>query len=402
MKHKKLYNFLFLTCLLLFGGGVLKESNLPKNILPNQTMQSQEASSSTDETTLSLANGSRMIVHYINTGQSDCILIESDKEYMLIDAGEQDDVDNILSYLEKQHIKSLKYLILTHPHADHIGAASQIIDNYNIGKVIMPSKTHTTKTFENVLDSIQKKGLKITKPVVGNSYSLGSASFTIIAPNKKDYGSNLNDYSVGIRLTHGTNRFIFIGDAEVEALEDMMNNGEKLQSDVLLCGHHGSDTSTTKEFLAAVSPKYAIISTGKNSYGHPSKETLSLLDRNHIPYYRTDKYGTILVTSQKNQIQIYADGKRINKSGSDKGQHNNEESLGLNTANSQKTQDNDTSSQKQEQKKDDLPDDATVYITNFGSKYHKKGCKYLTSSAVKTTVKKAKDAGYEPCGSCIK
>lgn len=241
-------------------------------------------------------------VHFIDVGQADCILIESSNQYMLVDAGNNADEELIISYLNNLGIKKLEYVIGTHPHEDHIGSLDAVIRNYEIGKVILPEKEHTTKTFENVLDAIEEKNLKITKPKVGDKYEIGDASFVIIAPNN-DYGDELNNWSVGIKLTLEDTSFVMCGDAEKEAEEDILSNGIDLKADVLKLGHHGSRTSSSKDFVDAVDPSYIVITCGAdNSYGHPHKETMKWLKKRGIPFFRTDKQGTIIATSDGDEI----------------------------------------------------------------------------------------------------
>lgn len=146
------------------------------------------------------------------------------------------------------------------------------------------------------------KNLEITFPEVGDTYNIGNASFTIIAPNK-EYGNELNDWSVGIKLINGEISFVFTGDAETESESDIVNNGIDISADVLKLGHHGSSTSSSIPFLEAVKPTYAIISCGKdNSYGHPHKETVTKLNDYNIQTFRTDEQGTIIATSDGTNI----------------------------------------------------------------------------------------------------
>lgn len=239
-------------------------------------------------------------VHFIDVGQADCILVKNNNNAMLIDAGNNDDGDIIKSYLKEQNITRLDYVIGTHPHEDHIGGLDIVINNYDIGTIIMPRKTTTTKTFEDVVKAVKNKGLVITNPVVGTKYALGGAEFTILAPNK-DYGDELNNYSVGVRLVYRNNSFVFTGDAEAEAEKDIMATGLELKADVLKLGHHGSSTSTSSQFLKTVSPKYAVITCGKdNDYGHPHKETMEKVK--NIDVYRTDEQGNIIAISDGNNI----------------------------------------------------------------------------------------------------
>lgn len=242
-------------------------------------------------------------VHFIDVGQGDSVLIESAGHFMLVDAGENDQGDVVEAYLKQQKVKKLDYVIGTHPHSDHIGGLDVIIRNFQVDQVILPAREHTTKTFEDVLNAIDEKGLKITKPVVGDVYQLGAASFEIIAPNRGDYGDNLNNWSVGIKLTQGRRSFVLAGDAEAQAEADMCSNGIRLSADVLKLGHHGSSTSTMEEFLKEVHPSAAVISCGKNNdYGHPHKETMDLLSQYQIMVYRTDEQGTIIAATDGEQL----------------------------------------------------------------------------------------------------
>ena len=234
-----------------------------------------------------------MAVHFIDVGQGDSILAESDGHFLLIDAGENDQGDTVISYLEEAGVEALDYVIGTHPHSDHIGGLDDVIRAFDVETVILPPVEHTTKTFEDVLDAIEEKDLSITLPVPGDSYELGDAAFTILAP-QKDYGDDLNNWSVGLRLACGDGAFVACGDAEAQAEEDMAASGLALSANVLKIGHHGSSTSTSDAFLKAVSPAFAVISCGEgNSYGHPHKETLEKLEAAGIQVLRTDLLGDI-------------------------------------------------------------------------------------------------------------
>lgn len=241
-------------------------------------------------------------VHFIDVGQGDSILAESDGHFMLIDAGENDQADTVISYLKQAGVTSLDYAIGTHPHSDHIGGLDKVIEEFPIGKIILPPVEHTSRSFEDVLNAISNAGLKITKPVPGNTYTLGGASFTIVAP-VKDYGNDLNNWSVGIRLTYGDNSFLMCGDAESQAEKDMIDSGAVLSADVLKAGHHGSSTSTSGAFLKKVSPSYVVIQCGKgNSYGHPHKETMEKLEKAGCQVFRTDEDHNIVAVSDGTNI----------------------------------------------------------------------------------------------------
>lgn len=242
-------------------------------------------------------------VHFIDVGQGDSTLIINGEESMLIDGGKNQDAESLVNYIRNQNITKLKYVIGTHPHEDHIGGLDKVIDNFDVEKVIMPNVTATTKTFEDVLDSIMNKGLTITKAKSGDKYDLNGAEIDILGPNSEKY-SNLNNYSVVVKLTFGNNSFMFTGDAEELAEKEILEKyAYKLKSDVLKLGHHGSSTSNSEEFLSLVNPEFAVISLGKdNTYGHPHKEVLERVMAKDIHIYRTDEEGTIIVISDGNII----------------------------------------------------------------------------------------------------
>ena len=250
------------------------------------------------------SGGENLKVHFIDVGQGDAIFIQKDGQNMLIDAGENQYGKVVCDYLKKNGVVKLDYVIGTHPHSDHIGGLDDVINTFDIGKVLLPKVSHSTKTFEDVLLAIQKKGLKITTPMAGDAYDLGEAKWTILGPNNATY-DNLNDYSVVIKLEFENNSFLFTGDAEKSSEEEILKGNISPAAEVLKVGHHGSVSSTTDDFLGKVSPKVAIISLAKdNSYGHPHKEILERLEENKIKIYRTDIHGTIVAIGDGNTISF--------------------------------------------------------------------------------------------------
>ena len=200
-----------------------------------------------------------LTVQFLDVGQADSILIQVGSHAMLIDAGNNNDSVGLVKYLKSQGVSNLDYVVGTHPHEDHIGGLDAVIKAFGIGKVLMPNATNNTATFEDVLDAIAAKGLKITAPKTGSDFDLGSAHFTILNPTDDSY-TDLNEYSIVLRMTYGRFAFLFCGDAQAMNESEMLSSGMTLAADVLKVGHHGSDTSSTPAFLQAVSPKFAIIS----------------------------------------------------------------------------------------------------------------------------------------------
>lgn len=244
-------------------------------------------------------------VHFIDVGQADSILILSEEgEAMLVDAGNNEDGTMVVKYLKEQGIKKLKYVIATHPHEDHIGGMDDVINNFTVEAVLMPDVTHTTKTFEDVLNAIKEKDLSITIPSVGEEYEIGEAKFVVIAPNEEMNENNLNDASIGFKLVNGNNTFLMCGDAEKSSEKEILQNGLDISAQVYKVSHHGSDTATSDDFLKAISPEYAIIPCGENNeYGHPHKETLEKLGQMGVKVLRNDRNGTIIAISDGNTIQ---------------------------------------------------------------------------------------------------
>ncbi|MDS0527561.1 MBL fold metallo-hydrolase [Clostridium sp. SHJSY1] len=243
-------------------------------------------------------------IHFIDVGQGDSILLQQGSHNMLIDAGPGESKNSLSSYLSNQGITNFDYVVGTHPHEDHIGNLAYIINSFKIGNVYFPNITSTTKTFSNFVTALKNKGLKLTSPKVGSTFMLGQAKCTILAPNSNSY-DNANNYSIVIRVEYKNNSFLFTGDAQAVSESEILKNGLTLKSDVLKIGHHGSNTSTSTNFLNAVNPKYAVISVGlNNSYGHPADSTINKLTNKGIQVYRTDENGTIIMESNGSNISI--------------------------------------------------------------------------------------------------
>lgn len=245
-------------------------------------------------------------ISYLDVGQGDAAYIRVNDFDILIDAGPRSDVDKLMKQLEEKNIDDFEIVIATHPHEDHIGGMVKVFEKYDIESFYMPKVTHTTKTFENMLKAVSEEGLKVKVIKEGTSFDLGEgAKIDVYSPIYESY-EEFNDYSPIMKLTFGNTSYMFTGDAEAHAEQEVVAKYPKnLDADVLKFGHHGSSTSSTEEFVEAVSPEYGVISCGvDNKYGHPHRETLQTIDTHGIKAYRTDKQGQITITSDGNTINI--------------------------------------------------------------------------------------------------
>lgn len=245
-------------------------------------------------------------VHFIDVGQGDAILVQTPaQETMLIDAGGNAAADKVVSYLEAQGVSKIDVLVATHPHEDHIGGMDVVINYFDIREIYMPKVSHNTATYEDVLEAVKGKGLKIKTAKTGVDIPMEQLDVQVLAPDESMESSELNDYSVVIRLSYENTTFLFQGDAEKKTEEQILEDGSDIKADVIKIGHHGSSSSSTRPYIEAVNPSYAVIMLGKdNRYGHPHQETMELLEEMNVPVYRTDQCGSILATSDGRKVSF--------------------------------------------------------------------------------------------------
>ena len=240
-----------------------------------------------------------LMVFFIDVGEADCILIKSQSEYMLIDAGNNEDGSKLVNFFNELGIKEFKYVFGTHAHEDHIGGLDNIIRSFKVKNFYMPDVTTTTKTFTSILDELEKKNIAFKVPSIGNKFKLGESVVEVIYLGKEE--EDLNDTSIVLKLTYGETSFLFTGDITTNAERKMMN--KDLESTVLKVAHHGSKFSSYAAFLRNVNPKYAVISCGvNNDYGFPHEVTLNKLKKIGAEVYRTDKLGTIIAISNGKKV----------------------------------------------------------------------------------------------------
>lgn len=243
-----------------------------------------------------------LYVHYIDVGQGDCELICCDGEYMLIDAGIPSAGDTVVEYLENHSIDKLTYLVCTHPHADHCGGLDAVVENIEVETVFTSPYIGENKSYEYFENAVYAAGLDFTVPELGEVFYLGEAKFRFLGP-LEDY-ENVNDDSLVMRLEYGDTSFLFTGDMTSTAERDLLDEGLKVDCDVLKVGHHGSSGSSCYQFIYEAAPTIAVISCAVgNDYGHPHKETISRLSDAGVTVYRTDLDGTVIIFSDGMHVE---------------------------------------------------------------------------------------------------
>ena len=322
-----------------------------------------------ETTAATVADGESLTIHYIDVGQADCILLENEGKFMLIDGGNREDSQLVVSYLEQQGVQELDAVICTHAHEDHVGGLPSVLAVYPTAAVYAPTKTYSSNIFDKFVYYTDQQSLTITIPEPGDSFTLGNVNLTVLGP-VKSY-PDPNNTSIVIMAEFGSTRFLFTGDMEKEAENDMLDYwGEKYNwnCDVLKSGHHGSSTSSSYRLIYETDPEYIVISVGKdNSYGHPHRETVALYKDAGIPAFRTDELGHVIVTSDGSTVTM--------------------------------------TWEKQNAQPDDVEAVDISYIGNKNSKkLHISTCSGLPKAENQVTFdsyEAAIAAGYTPCSSCI-
>lgn len=235
-------------------------------------------------------------VDFINVGQGDCALVRCNGKNMLIDSGEAEYYEVVRNCLVNNGVEKLDYVIVSHPHSDHMGGMSNLFEDFDIGKLIMPEikdqKELKTDAYKSFSASIIENKISCIHPTVGDEFFLDDAKITILGPVKKD--DEINNMSVVAMVEYGDKKFLFTGDAEKKEEKLLLESGADLDCDVLKVSHHGSKDSSDSEFIKAASPEIAVISVGKyNEYNHPNGVTLRSLYKEDVEVYRTDTDGTV-------------------------------------------------------------------------------------------------------------
>ena len=244
-------------------------------------------------------------VHVVDVEQGDGIIIRCEDAAIVIDGGEAEMLTRMSTVLRQEKISAIDCYIATHPHSDHIGAAQTIIERFHPKSVMMTAFSElnapTSAQYGKMIGAVLSENCRVIYAQAGEAYDFGALHLDVFSPAGET--ENYNDMSLVIKLTYKGVSFLFTGDAEEAAEQQMLDAGYDLRADVLKVGHHGGSDASSTAFLAAVSPEYAVISCGfRNEYGHPSGEVLDRLQNNGIVVFRTDQLGT---------VSFYSDGRRL-------------------------------------------------------------------------------------------
>ena len=313
---------------------------------------------------------SGLTIYFIDVGQADSTLIVSDGYSMLIDGGNRGDSDLIHSFLKNHNISHLDYIVATHPDEDHIGGLSGALSYATASVALCPVTEHSSSVFGNFVGFLDRQGVQITVPNPGDMFNLGGSEVEVLGPVGQY--NDTNNSSIVMKLTYGATSFLFTGDAERDAEQDILEAGYDISATVYHVGHHGSDTSTTYPFLREIMPQYAVISCGSgNSYGHPHDDTLSRLRDADVTVYRTDMQGTITCVSDGTTVSFSTERN------TDAVTNPTQPSVSV---------------------------DEEYYIGNVKShKFHRPSCSGLPAEknrVILETRETAINGGYDPCGTC--
>lgn len=400
---KKRYLSLILTMMMAFAltacssssSTETKQSN-SQDVKSNVTVEN----TSKKETQPSYTGG-ELKVHFLNVGQGLSVLVQSEGQTLIYDGGDRKTSSFVVSYLKEQQVESIDYLVSSHYDSDHMAGLIGCLKAFDVKNVISSDYVHDSQLYTSFVNAVEDKGLQMQHPSVGTTFQFGSASFEILAPSSIN-PSDSNNNSVAIKVTNGNNSIVLTGDAESPSEAAMCSTGIDLSCDVLVLGHHGSATATSWDFLQATIPEYAVVSCGTdNQYGHPDKDTMDKLQSMGIQVYRTDKQGTITVTSDGTNLTWSTEPCNDYSPGD-----SNDQGTQPATQQSQPTE--EVSQPDPQPTVEQTPvvantgNENMVWVSETGSKYHRiNNCGRMNpDKAVQMSQSDAEARGLEPCKKC--
>lgn len=307
---KYIRNLIYLLILPFIGAVYL--ALVSNNVITEQTWENVFSSEKISETKNDINENTEiigdMIVHFLDVGDADCSYIKCGNVNILIDAADKEPKGKIVNYLKNQGVEKLDLVVATHPHRDHIGQMSEVLDNFEVAQFIEPEipeeANAVTVTYERMLEALAKKKISASLVSAGFSATVGDLKIEVVGPISHD-SENLNNNSVVLRITYKNVRFLFTGDAEKAEEQEILTENYDIKADVLKVGHHGSSTSTALKFLHAVSPKYAVISVSKDKHRTRKPYVLDRLKKfcgNDI--YVTGECGNVIASTDGESIKF--------------------------------------------------------------------------------------------------
>ena len=400
------------------SGGILQDGQMSEM----QMAEQQENGGSPTEEMAEPGEGQReeqmpdgtLSVTFLDVGQGNAVLVEQSGAYMLIDGGNRDYSSFVVSYLKEQGVEELAYVIASHYDADHLNGVVGALHAFSCGQVLAPDYVTDTRVYESFERVIKEQDIALAYPAVGDTYTLGDASFTVVCPKAYDPKED-NDNSVGIRLVYGDTSFLICGDAGKAEEQVMLDSGVTLESDVYLASHHGSEGSSSEAFMRAVSPTAVVVSAGAgNSYGHPTRTVLNRVKACGAALYRTDLQGTITVTSDGTSLswsvdatQDYRDGDEVAAGAADTTGTSGTAGAGVTDAAADTAGSAAQASSGGETAADGTADVTGEYVLNTNTKkFHRPSCSSVAQmspenkAAFSGSREELIAAGYDPCKRC--
>lgn len=251
----------------------------------------------------------QMIIHMIDVGQGDSVLVQTAEASILIDAGEIGKGDEVISYLRSAGVDRLDWAICTHPHSDHLGGMADVLGSIGADNVMMPVYPDELEVYdrfyERLKDTIKDRKINTVVPQTGDSYSFGPLTMKVLWPAQWQFSEDLNDWSIALRFSYGELDFITCGDLTERGETQLLLSGANVEAEIIKSSHHGSAYSGCDEFLAAAAPELALISCGRdNDYGHPHDSLLSRYRKHGVKWKRTDVLGDIRVICENGGYTI--------------------------------------------------------------------------------------------------
>lgn len=240
--------------------------------------------------------------HFLDVGHGDCTIIVCDGEAMIIDGGQSGESDRVFAAIRNLGIENLKCAIATHPQSDHVGGLPAAFHAATVQSLYAPVTEYDSDRFQTLIDKANEMSVPVIVPTAGDTFHIGGATVTVIAPIKQY--KDPNDMSIVLRIDYGNHSFLFCGDAGESVEKALIKAGTNLDADVLKVAHHGSDSATTTDFVNAVSPQYAVISCSSR-YDNPDEEVLNALYT--VPFcsvLRTDINGDVVITTDGNKLTV--------------------------------------------------------------------------------------------------